>query len=198
MNFARDLINNLIKKNNYQTYLEIGIDTGVTFNSIQIKNKESVDPALDNYFHAQPTYKMTSDEFFKNHKSKKYDIIFIDGLHHSDQVDKDIFNSINSLNENGFVVLHDCLPINEKAQIIPRQTNTWNGDVWKSIVKYRSSPHSLGCRVVDFDFGIGIISNQIPIETILSPKNLTYKEFSKDTKNYLGLISIKEFTERYL
>ena len=36
------------------------------------------------------TYKMTSDEFFAAHGEKRYDLIFIDGLHHAEYVERDI------------------------------------------------------------------------------------------------------------
>ena len=52
---------------------------------------------------------MTSDEFFSQNK-ETFDLIFIDGLHIHEQVLKDIDNSLNVLNENGVILLHDCLP----------------------------------------------------------------------------------------
>ena len=51
---------------------------------------------------------MTSDEYFSKFKDK-FDIIFIDGLHHYEQVKKDIFNSLEILNSNGIILMHDCL-----------------------------------------------------------------------------------------
>ena len=115
--------------------------------------KESVDPAEGEYQYAQPTYKFTSDVFLNKivNKKTKYDIIFIDGLHHEDQVDRDIQNSIKHLNENGFIILHDCNPINESHQIVPRISKLWNGDVWKSIVKFRASKNDLGCITINSD-----------------------------------------------
>ena len=89
-----EIINLLIVKNGYKSYLEIGLDNGLNFSKIKIDNKKSVDPALGQYSHAKPTYKLTSDDFFKQNKDK-YDIIFIDGLHHSEQVYRDIKNSLD-------------------------------------------------------------------------------------------------------
>jgi hypothetical protein len=42
---------------------------------------------------------MTSDEFFEINKST-YDIIFIDGLHIDEQVERDIINGLKILNLN--------------------------------------------------------------------------------------------------
>ena len=63
---------------------------------------------------------MTSDEFFEQNK-EKFDIVFIDGLHHSEQVYKDILNSLNILNEDGTIICHDMNPTEEFRQIVPRK-----------------------------------------------------------------------------
>ena len=52
-----------------------------------------------------------SDIFFKNNKTN-YDMIFIDGNHTINQVLKDIINSLNCLNKNGIIILHDYYDIN--------------------------------------------------------------------------------------
>lgn len=183
------LINNLIKKYNFESYLEIGIDKNITFKSINCKFKESVDPCFPPYQHANPTHKMTSDQFFnKLDKNKKWDIIFIDGLHHYDQVNKDIKNCLNHLNKNGFIVLHDCNPIKYENQLIPRKKQgTWNGDVWKSIVEFRKINTEFGCLVLDCDEGLGIISKNIPINNI-EYNEIDYYELDKNREKYLGLI----------
>ena len=51
---------------------------------------------------------MTSNEFFFNN-SKKYDLIFVDGDHSSDQVKIDIDNSWKILNKGGYLILDDYL-----------------------------------------------------------------------------------------
>ena len=76
--------------------------------------------------------------FFSNNK-KKFDLIFIDGLHEYQQVRKDILNSIKCLKEGGFILVHDCLPRSISAQAVPRFRNIWNGDVWKAIVEFRTN-----------------------------------------------------------
>src|SRR3989344_7865884 len=105
------LINLFIKLNNYEKYLEIGVNTpnqpGYSHDSINVKIEHGVDPNVDT------TYRMTSDDFFANHISMKYDIIFIDGLHLFEQAYRDIINSLKYLNDNGVIVVHDCNPIKE-------------------------------------------------------------------------------------
>lgn len=191
-----DIINSFIQKYGYSHYLEIGVSNGDTFRNINIQHKESVDPAMGRYNTANPTYKMTSDEFFEKYPEKKYDIIFIDGLHHSEQVDKDIKNSLNVLNENGVIILHDCNPTSEEEQLVPRETTRWLGDVWKSFVSFKSfNKLNYECFVVDTDCGCGVIRHGKTSLDIELPEKLTYQWFNKNRKQALNLISIQDFKQ---
>ena len=65
---------------------------------------------LINYKNRYNIYKMTSDNFFLHHvKDKTYDLIYIDGNHHSKQVYKDAYNSFNCLKKNGVLIFDDFL-----------------------------------------------------------------------------------------
>ena len=165
--FRWDLIQHIIDKYSYDNYLEIGCDKDQSFSKIKIKNKVGVDPISGG------TIRDTSDNFFKYNK-QKFDIIFIDGLHHYKQVSRDINNSINILNNNGFVLIHDCLPRSIAHQAIPRYRGSWNGDVWKSIVEMRTLDN-IDTYTCQIDFGIGVIKN-IKNSDIL---NIDIKDFSK-------------------
>jgi len=50
--------------------------------------------------------KISSDVFFKKNK-KFYDLIYIDGDHQTDQVNKDINNAWSILNDGGYLILDD-------------------------------------------------------------------------------------------
>lgn len=189
-----NIINKLIEKYDYKSYLEIGVRNGMTFNKVHIDQKESVDPNELN-----STYKVTSDVFFKKYPEKSYDIIFIDGLHHTDQVDRDIINSINSLNTNGTIVLHDCNPIKKEHQIVPKQCNIWNGDVWKSIVKFRFKEYDkFKCFVINTDHGLGIIRRGKSDVKFNLPENLDYDWLELNRTTALDLISVSEFLEKWV
>ena len=84
----------LTKKKNCN-YLEIGCDDDYVFKSVMLpdSSKIGIDPVKGG------NLKIKSDIFFKKNK-KRFDIIFIDGLHHYDQCQRDVINSINSLNKN--------------------------------------------------------------------------------------------------
>lgn len=207
-----DIINYLIQKNNYKSYLEIGLDTGENFKKIKCDSKESVDPFIKddhingydlNYGEDIPeniksllTYRMTSDDFFKI-CIKKYDIIFIDGLHLQEQVGKDIINSLKVLNKNGIIVVHDCLPENESMQIVPRQQAGWNGDVWKTI--YELINQGLNINIVDCDYGCGIIEYCDDEKLLVYPKKsiITWNDFYSKYRNTKNVISENEFLIKY-
>jgi len=197
-----DVINWLIRAHGYSCYLEIGLSDGKNFGRVQCKQKESVDPAQDRYDHAKPSYKMTSDAFFETvaaTQRKTYDLVFIDGLHEADQVDRDIVGALACLAPGGTVMLHDCNPQDEARQRVPRIQRAWNGDVWKSAVRFRARQDVYGCIVVDADEGLGIIREDIHSDFRLTlPETLTWPWLEMNRVQALGLISKKKFLARYL
>jgi len=52
--------------------------------------------------------KTTSDDFFYNNKNY-FNLIYIDGYHHYEQVKKDFINSFNFLEKNGYIICDDFL-----------------------------------------------------------------------------------------
>ena len=186
-----EIIQDIINFKKYNSYLEIGCDRNQSFSNIKIKKKVGVDPVEGG------THKMTSDEFFNINKDM-FDIIFIDGLHEYYQVIKDIENSLNFLNDNGVILLHDCLPRTIWNQITPRINSDWNGDVWKAIVKCRTLEY-LDTYTCIADRGIGIIlkkenSNRLKLEGIDFEK-LTFKDYYDNHKHYMNLIKNNEIFE---
>ncbi len=144
-----EIIQKIINEQKYSTYLEIGCDNDVNFSKVYIKNKIGVDPLKGG------TLRMTSDEFFHENK-KKFDIIFLDGLHTYSQTIKDIDNSLKFLNNNGVILIHDCLPKKIWNQIVPRLYGHWNGDVWKAIVHSRTYEYA-DTYTCTIDHGLGIV-----------------------------------------
>jgi hypothetical protein len=195
-----DIINYLIERYKLVNYLEIGVFQGENIRLINAPHKDGVDPGHEGYVVPEVNYPMTSDGFFdliKEHKDIKYDIIFIDGLHHADQVEKDIQNSLNHLIPNGFIVMHDCNPVSYEAQLIPRETIAWNGDTWKAFVDFKYNHPSYKCCVIDTDFGVGVIQNNNEERNQLSLETWKWDDFNKNRKQSLNLISWDEFKANY-
>ena len=187
-----DIINYLIKKYQYTSYLEIGYWNGINFKNINVKEKYAVDPDPK----TTPTHKMTSDEFFMQN-SKYFDIIFIDGLHHADQTLRDIKNSLRYLNPNGTILCHDMNPTTERMQLvpIPKGQNFWTGDCWKAWVELRKTNIDLELKVIDTDWGIGVIqkNNMNPTPQLQINDELSYDNFAKHKIEWLNLISVETF-----
>jgi hypothetical protein len=151
------LLNFLADKIKAKSYLEIGIqEPRQNFDRINVSYKVGVDPAISPVFNPGPVCKaktstheagdylnwyelnnVTSDVFFdKSPKPRrKFSLIFIDGLHHADQVERDFNNSLQCLSDDGYIVIHDCLPVEEITSLVPRQSKCWHGDVYRFIMK---------------------------------------------------------------
>ena len=186
-----DIINHLVEKYNFQDYLEIGVRKApACFDKILAPIKTAVDPS----FVIKPEdknakcYEMTSDDFFAiNHN--KYDLIFIDGMHVDEFVFRDIKNSLECLNENGYIVLHDCNPKMEYHQRPFEQyegKGIWNGTVWKAFVRYRSRP-DLYMATIDTDYGIGCIRRGTQDPIIIKDEDITWDNFSNNRVSWLNL-----------
>ena len=182
------ILQEIIDFKNYKSYLEIGTFKDEVFNKIKCEKKVGVDPVMGG------TVRDTSDNFFFNN-NEKFDVIFIDGLHEYHQVKKDIENSINSLNEEGIILIHDCLPINYYAQAVPRSVYEWNGDVWRAFVEVRTKDN-LDSFCCNADEGIGVIKKRKNTNKLLT----NFTDFSKIKYNYFfynykELMNLKEFNK---
>ena len=187
-----DLIEHLDNKYKFSNYLEIGCNDDELFSRIKIKNKIGIDPVIGG------NMKITSDDFFMQNKLK-FDCVFIDGLHIYDQVKRDIVNSSKFLNDNGFILVHDCLPRSISSQAVPRYKLTWNGDVWKAIVDLRKDPN-LEIFTCLADEGISIIQNKKNSNILKIDKKISeikFKDFYYNHQEYMRIISFDQFKEKY-
>ena len=183
-----DLIQHIIDKYNFKDYLEIGCDKNQSFSKIKIDNKIGVDPIEGG------TIRSTSDQFFDQNKNK-FDIIFIDGLHHYSQVLKDINNSLKILNKNGFILVHDCLPRSLAQQAVPRYRASWNGDVWKAIVELRTKSN-LNIFTSQIDFGVAVIqiseNKRLLNLDINDFSKLKFKDYYDNHKEFMNIFDYRE------
>jgi len=204
-----EIINYLLSKANGETsYLEIGVRNPINnYNHIIADKKYSVDPGIE--FKENPVdYIMTSDEFFELLASNKilsseikFDLIFIDGLHLAEQVDRDIINSMKYINDDGFIVLHDCNPPTEWHARENYYSNSpagvyWNGTTWKAFLKWRFNSSINSC-CIDSDWGIGILSKKRLIGQCIDETNQFFEfgNFAMNKNKYLNLISFNELKD---
>lgn len=196
-----DLINYLVKKNGYTRYLEIGVADGATFTRVEVQTMLGVDPDPNSRPDDARIVHMKSDSFFDSlSPDTRFDIIFIDGYHEYHQAKRDILNAARFLADKGTIVVHDCLPEIEENQIVPAIIGMWTGDVWKAIVDLRASERNLNIRVLNSDWGLGVITKEPNEKPYLIPAGMTLQqvlkwEYFKDRKiDMLNLIPVGKFT----
>ncbi len=207
------IINYLINTYNFKTYLEVGVYNGINYNQIKCDNKECCDPCVctNIIIKCDITYKTTSDEMFEQMPAnKKYDIIFIDGMHDEAFVDRDIMNSLKHLNKNGVICLHDTFPPTKlavkKYDTYANNRGTWCGDVFKSILKlnqtdleyYTVKNNDFGLTVIkyydNFNVDLQKLITDYEYEDIFSSTNVTTDLGNK----LLHEISVDEFKKIFI
>jgi len=204
------IINSLTRQEH--NYLEIGIESGYTFSNTHFLHKVGVDPDPKCEILTRKIIKTTSDNYFESIsisnntsstvKPTSFDVIFIDGMHHCENVLRDFNNSINVLTKDGNIFIDDCIPLNYNEQLkipikhyyennILKYGEEWTGDVWKFIYhllkNYKENIifqyfHNINYR--------GVISIKIkePFEVIVSYDELNNYNYFEEFDNYLNLL----------
>jgi glycosyltransferase involved in cell wall biosynthesis len=142
LKFNYHVINDIIKTNNYNSYLEIGVESGETFNNIICNSKIGIDPDISINI-TESLLKCSSNDFFINN-SNMFDIILIDGMHQIEYLHHDFKNCLNYLNHNGSIVITNIFPENYREQCkvpikhyynneILKYSEPWTGDIWKYV-----------------------------------------------------------------
>ncbi len=129
------LINGVFERTDFETYLEIGCEKGLSFFPIRAKQKIAVDPYpkmnivsklmwmvrepknMNNKYFVEE-----SDVFFRQRRDflesiGTLDTVLVDGLHTYRAALSDVLNSLKHLNPKGIIVMHDCFPPHEAAAL---------------------------------------------------------------------------------
>lgn len=187
---------------NSQTYLEIGVNAGASFFSVDASVKVGVDPHPelnpDLLPAGQEIVVQESDSFFASALAPRLlgggvDVALVDGLHEFGQAWRDIVNASKYMNPGGYIIVDDCCPRDEQAAQDVRQTSYWNGDVWKVMAMVRATQPQWRALTLDADEGVGIIWNlDLPIAELSASqvdhfKQLTYEDLDRDRAGQIGL-----------
>jgi hypothetical protein len=205
------LLNYLVDKYNLQSYLEIGVQNPANnFDRIKVAKKWAVDPCLVHPFYKNTGsawaisgtewkyFSVESDKFFRVPKCN-FDLIFIDGLHHADQVQRDFENSLKCLNDGGFIVIHDCLPEKEETTHVPRDSKCWHGDVYKWAMKVYCNYQFVNFVTLNVDCGCMLVwkePRQLGPPFILLGQSF-WDFYIKNRKDYMRIIEPSEI-EKHL
>jgi len=210
-----DVINSVSSPNN--RYLEIGVESGFTFNNVHFKNKKGIDPCPT--FKSEDVILKTSDNFFEdlfksftdhdnsssvveNHNYDLFDLVFIDGMHQVEYVINDVNNSIKCLTKNGKIILDDIIPLHVDEQhkvpvnykiennIVKYTTVPWTGDVWKvvyHILRYYKDN-------IKFNYYYHTNYRGVAVMEILEFFQLPYSDL-KEINEYDYVIDFKKYIE---
>lgn len=175
-------INSIIIEKEYTDYLEIGIADGSNIRAIKCHTKVGVDPIAPSLSHGGlRLVTATSDDFFSTNKDK-FDLVFIDGLHYAEQVERDIVNAYASLKAGGMILIHDCNPFTEEMATVPRIQDQWTGDVYKAVVgfiqKYKGK---VNMGYFDDPYGLFAIykTGRVAVKSGFNLPDLSYNDFIK-------------------
>ncbi len=135
-----------------QSYLEIGVNRGKTFLPLDFDVKVAVDPEFkfDVSTHqcdGVEFHSITSDEYFSLHGGqRKFDIIFLDGMHTFQQTFRDFCSSQSCAHDRTVWLIDDVIPSDvysawpsqgEAARFRRRDgvppRGAWHGDVFKVV-----------------------------------------------------------------
>lgn len=195
-----DVISELLSTTKQRRYLEIGVQRGKCAAKVEAAQKWGVDPqpvgGAQRYFHQ--LFRQTSDDFFARVSPRqRFDVILVDGLHHADQVLRDVDNALRHLADGGTIVMHDCNPQSELAQHVPRMVGVWNGDCWKAMVELRKRP-DLVAFTIDSDHGVGVVRrgrNHDPLVGVPPMSDLTYGALERNRVRFVGLVPASRWEE---
>jgi hypothetical protein len=207
-----ELLNRIAEHVSATRYVEIGVQGGECFTRVAKPVwKTGVDPdpssaatlhvASDAYY-ARLDAEVASGETSREKESA--DLVFVDGLHHREQVGRDVANALRYLRRGGAIVLHDCNPPTEEAAAVPMRTGSvWCGDVWSAWVDLRATLLDREAFVVDTDLGCGVILPLLPGASRREPfvvpeEQRTWRGFEANRREWLRLLSVDEFLDLLL
>ncbi len=207
--YYQDFISKLCVERGVNTYLEIGVESGMNLSGIKVDTAFGVDPNF--ILSHDPTkgkralflYRMTSDAFFARHAEDirhagMLDFAFLDGMHLFEYLLRDIYNTELLCKSSGLITLHDCLPLD--GEMVERVNNyagrkpgpnavAWTGDVWKIVPILEEYRPDLSVTLVDCaPTGLVCISGLDPTSTVLRDRYLEIASKFRDAPNDPGAI----------
>jgi hypothetical protein len=160
-----------------RTYLEIGVAQGRSLAlTLPGTRAVGVDPAPALAFAldaATTVVRGTSDDLFAGViedplNGVPLDMVFIDGLHLSEQALRDVLHAQRRGHSKSVILLHDCNPPDRLSALRVQRGPLWAGDVWKVIALLRRVAPGLSIHSIDVPpTGLGIITGLDPSSTEL-------------------------------
>jgi hypothetical protein len=165
-----DLINELARIHGYRSILEISTaHSGHTYNK-RDRTRFDVCRRLsyltpDDWTDGEPVDYRCSDHDTSDcvrqirAEGLRFDIVFVDACHEYECSSRDIQDALDLVNDNGVVVLHDCLP-DSQANCPPFRGDLvwrWLGVTYKAYLDVLIARNDLWYCTVETDEGCGVI-----------------------------------------
>ena len=162
-------------------YLEVGTFTGRSLSKVDC-NFVAVDPKFRlkaPLSHPSATqmhlFQQTSDDFFASGFAERndirFDLAFLDGLHHYEVLLRDFINAEKLMSKDGVIALHDCCPSSVEMTAREQIQGAWTGDVWKTLLILLRNRPDLDIHVAAAaPTGLVVIRNLDPDSSVLSDR----------------------------
>ncbi|MEM7490172.1 MAG: class I SAM-dependent methyltransferase [Pseudomonadota bacterium] len=159
-------------------YLEVGTFRGRSLSLCQ-GDYVAVDPQFKIKAPACPEgarrmflFQMTSDDFFASdfaaRNDIRFDLAFLDGLHHCDALLRDFMGAEKLMAPDGVIALHDCCPTTTEMTGREMTEGLWTGDVWKTVRILRERRPDLRIDVTTArPTGLALVRNLDPTSEVL-------------------------------
>lgn len=157
------------------SYLEIGVHSGHTFHPLKAAFKVAVDPDFQfelpspSVTSSVEYHQVTSDRYFGTiaDPARKFDVIYVDGLHTAEQTLRDVLNAVEWLHDDGVIVVDDVIPSSyaaslpdfddfdrvRKAIAVESGGHAWMGDVYRVVFFVQAFMQGWDYRVVEENHG---------------------------------------------
>lgn len=206
-------INALLLSLKRQTsYLEIGVQEGITFDAVDAHRKTAVDPRF--LFEAvsdstKRYHQVPSDVFFSSiAKDERFDVIFIDGLHTFEQTLRDFVNATSFLADDGYILIDDVKPSSfaaslrdsKKAQLVKlilgEKSGSWMGDVFRLVYFIDSFFQQFRFQLIDpEDCKLVVWRDQREISTERRVRDIAALGYRDAIEDFESLFTIMNFEE---
>jgi hypothetical protein len=161
-----NLVNALIRRRSYRSYLEICTPlTGMTFHRV---DKTSLHRSHRLMYRCPPGFSDGNEITFRSENDDikgllsllgSYDIVFVDGWHTYECALRDLRAAFSKLSPGGAIVAHDCFPAKREhtSNVPPRRWSRWNGLTYCAYLDFTLSQPVLEACVVEADDGCAVI-----------------------------------------
>ena len=90
-------------------------------------------------------------------RNLRYDVILVDPWHEYQTSYQSLTDAVDLIDDDGAVIVHDCLPPTERAASPAYVTGVWCGVTYKAYLDFLLARNNLVYFTIDTDLGCGVI-----------------------------------------